>query len=335
MVRALVTGATGCVGANVVEVLLARGYTVRALRRRTSRLDALRGLDVDLCVGDVRDPASLRSAMSSCDLVFHAAAISQYWRNGPSLLYVVNVTGTRRVLAAALDCGVERVVLTSSVAALGLPRKGHPVLDETAGFNTMPGRFHYGHSKLLAEAEAARAVDAGLDVVCVNPSTVIGRRDINFVGGELLRAVQRGWFVAVPPGGMGVVSASAVGVGHVLAAERGRAGERYILNGENIKHRALVELVAAIVGGSPPLVELPATPMMLVAALARLGCRSLGLPVPGVVTQVDMSARNMYYDGSKAEQELDAPRSDAASAVREAWNWYRAEGLLQGRGTCT
>jgi dihydroflavonol-4-reductase len=265
-IRALVTGATGCVGANIVEALLARGYEVRALRRVSSKLDALAGLDPEYATGDVLDEASLRAAMAGCALVFHAAAIAQYWRNGPEAIYAANVTGTRNVLRAARAQGVQRVVFTSSVAVLGVPTwRGH-VLDESASFNLRPAQFHYGHSKVLAEAEVQRAVAEGLDVVIVNPVSVIGQRDVYFVGGEILRTAQRGLLIGAPPGGMGVVSARATGAGHVLAAERGRTGERYILNGENISHRALMTLAAEITGGRAPWMTIPRA---LMAPLGR------------------------------------------------------------------
>jgi dihydroflavonol-4-reductase len=325
---ALVTGATGCVGANVVEALIGRGYYVRALRRPTSRLDALAGLAPALASGDVLDPASLQAAMEGCDLVFHAAAVSQYWRQSSRLLYTVNILGTRNVLRAAKDCGVARVVLTSSVAALGVPTHGQPERNESAVFNWLPSRFHYGHSKLLAEAEARRATDAGLDVVIVNPSSVIGRRDVNFVGGEILRAVRRGWFVVAPSGGMGVIAAEAVGLGHVLAAEKGQTGERYVLNGENIAHRDLLVVVAEEIGGRRPLVRAPQWATRVLTVVCRAWVEALGRSCPTALSQLDLSARAMYFDGRRAEHELGLPRIGVRDAVQDAWRWYRQQGLL-------
>ncbi len=328
MTLALVTGATGCVGANIVEALLARGYEVRALRRTTSSLDALAGLSPAFAVGDVTDYDSLRSAMAGCELVLHAAAISQYWRNRADLIYHVNVTGTRHVLRAAMDAGVRRVVYTSSVAVLGLPTQRGQLLDERAPFNLLPEQFHYGHSKLLAEAEVQRFVAQGLDVVIVNPVTVIGQRDIHFVGGEILRTAAQGLLRVAPPGGMGVVSARDVGEGHVLVAERGRSGERYILNGENLSHRAVMTLAAEIVGTKPPYFTLPRSVMPPLATLVRIWNRlRQGTPLVDS-SQVTLSRYDMYFDGSKARHELGfAPRS-ARAALREAWDWYRAHGLL-------
>lgn len=326
--RALVTGATGCVGANIVEALLARGYQVRALRRASSRLDALDGLTPEWAVGDVTDEAALRDAMAGCDLVFHAAAISQYWRNKADQIYTVNVGGTRNVLRAAQASGIRRVIFTSSVAVLGIPTRPGQLLDETAVFNQRPERFHYGHSKLLAEAEVQRAVAAGLDVVIVNPVSVIGQRDIYFVGGEILRTAQKGWAIAAPPGGMGLVSARAVGLGHVLAAEKGRTGERYILNGENLSHRALMRLVAEVTGTRPPFLTLPRPLMGPLAAVVDWWNERHLSPLPMEGNQVRLSALDLYFDGRKAVGELGFPLVPAREAVAEAWAWYRDQQLL-------
>ncbi len=326
--RALVTGATGCVGANIVEALLRSGYEVRAMRRVTSRLTALDGLEVELVVGDVMDEASLRAAMEGCTLVFHAAGISQYWRSKPHLIYRVNVEGTRRVLRAAMARGVERFVFTSSAATLGLPSYPGELLDERHPFNIPAGLFPYAHSKLLAEKAVQEAVAQGLDAVIVNPVAVIGQRDIGFVGGEILRTVKRGLGVIAPSGGMGVVSAYAVGLGHRLAAERGRTGERYLLNGENVSHRRLMEITAAIVGGRAPLWTLPKRVVPGLVWLARLLNR-LRRDAPFVdETQLRLSADMIFFDASKARRELGFPPHTAEDAVREAWLWYRLHDLL-------
>jgi dihydroflavonol-4-reductase len=326
--RALVTGATGCVGANIVEALSARGYDVRALRRATSKLDALLGLDPEYATGDVLDEASLSAAMNGCALVFHVAAVSQYWRSRPEEIYAVNVDGTRNVLRAARAQGVQRVIFTSSAAVLGVPTRRGQWLDESAVFNLRPAQFHYGHSKVLAEAEVQRAVAEGLDVVIVNPVSVIGQRDIYFVGGEILRTAKRGLLIGAPPGGMGIVSAKATGVGHVLAAERGRTGEHYILNGENISHRALMTLAAEATGGRAPWFTIPRVLMSPFATLVDLWnhIRRAQPLIDG--SQLHLSARDMYFDGSKAERELGFAGGSAQASVAEAWAWYSEHGLL-------
>lgn len=326
--RVLVTGATGCVGANIVEALLKRGYTVRALRRETSSLAALAGLDPELATGDVMDAPSLLAAMEGCAGVFHAAAISQYWRNKPETIYTINVEGTRNVLQAARETGVRRVVFTSSAGALGAPVRRGALVNETATFNLPPARFPYGRSKALAEVEVQKAVASGLDVVIVNPVTVIGQRDVGFVGGEFLRAARQGKALAAPPGGVGVIAASAVGRGHVLALERGRCGERYILNGENITYRQLLTIVAEVVGARRPLFVIPRFALKTFALLVD-GARRVRRVAPLVDgNQLRLSAQKFYFDGSKAERELGLIPVAARRGVEEAWAWYQAQGLL-------
>jgi dihydroflavonol-4-reductase len=325
--RALVTGATGCVGANVVAALLARGYEVRAMRRATSSLAALDGLEPELVVGDVLDSASLAAASMGCQFVFHVAAVSDYWRAPVDRIYRVNVEGTKNVLSAALEAGVERLVFTSSVGALGLPEPGR-LLDESSIFNLPPRCFPYGHSKHLAEQAVQDAVSQGLDAVIVNPAAVIGARDVNFIGGSVIREVKRGlsWFA--PPGGMNWVDAETLGLGHVLAAERGRTGERYILGGENISHRASLETVAEVVAGRRPVLTLPRLAVGVVALLAD-GFNVLW-PGPPLFTggQARMGCVDIYCDCSKARRELTLPHVAFRAAVEQAHTWYRAQGVM-------
>jgi len=326
--RALITGATGCVGANIAEALLASGYDVRALRRPSSQPAALEGLDVEFATGDVLDPASLTAATRDCALVFHTAAVSRYWRSDRESLYRVNVEGTRNLLAAAMAAGVQRVVCTSSIAALGVPRSAGALLDETCTFNVSPHRFPYGHSKYLADREVDAAVQRGLDAVIVNPTSVIGQRDVNFVGGELLRMTVQAWFVLTPCGGMGVIGAKEAGVGHVLAAERGSRGERYILSGQNIRHLDLIRLVAEVTGGKRPLGVVP-KPLALSFAVLLRGLDRVRLnPFPLDPSQLDVGSSEIFADTTKARAALGFVGSPARVAVEEAWQWYRSHNLL-------
>ena len=326
--RALVTGATGCVGSNIVAALLARGYEVRAMRRSTSRLDALTGLAPEMVTAELLDPPSLQAALHDCDWLFHAAAISQYWRNTAELIYRVNVEGTRNLLQAALEAGVQRVIFTSSVAALGLPTEPGQLRDENSAFNLRPERFPYGHSKALAEEVVQEAVAAGLDAVILNPVSVIGERDINFVGGELLRQVNRGRLLFAPPGGTGFISARAVGVGHVLAAQKGRTGERYILNGENLTYLALLEIMAEQVERRPPFGVLPRPLIYMGAGLVDLWNSWRDQPPLVTGEQLRMSAQFLYFDGGKAERELGLPQVSMREAVAAAWQWYQNAGII-------
>ncbi|TFG73020.1 MAG: SDR family NAD(P)-dependent oxidoreductase [Anaerolineales bacterium] len=326
--RALVTGATGCVGANVVEALLYRGYTVRAMRRSSSKLGALAGLQPEIVTGDVLDVASLVQAMTDCDLVFHVAAISEYWRSSPEQIYHVNVTGTRRVLQAAAQCRIERVVFTSSVSVLGKPSYPGEVLNEASQFSHYPIPFHYGHSKVLAEAEVLQSVKKGLDVVVVNPASVIGQRDVNYIGGELITAAAKGWFFAAPSGGMGIVSAKDVGTGHVLAAESGKTGSRYILNGENIPHTELMKIVASDTDSAAPRFMIPQGVGRGAAHLLHSLTR-IGIKFPAIdPIQLYLSTFYMYFDASKAAAELGFRPQSARQAVQEAVSWYKQQGML-------
>lgn len=321
------TGATGCIGANVVAALLARGYEVRALRRGCSSLLALDGLAPELATGDVLAPQSLLEAVQGCALVFHVAAVSDYWRTPQARIYEVNVTGTRNVLDAALESGVERLVYTSSCSALGVAAHGRP-MDEGAVFNIAPQRFPYGHSKHLAELAVRDAVTRGLDAVIVNPTGVIGARDIHLIGGSLLRATKRGLAWVAPPGGMNWVDAETVGEGHVLAAERGRSGQRYLLGGENVSHRELMDTVAEVVGGRKPRWTLPRALMGTVAWLAD----GFNAAWPGTPLfsgeQARLSALEMYYDCSRARLELGFPLVPIRVAVERAAAWYGVHGLF-------
>ncbi|MBN1954498.1 MAG: NAD-dependent epimerase/dehydratase family protein [Anaerolineae bacterium] len=324
--QALVTGATGCVGANVVAALLERGYQVRAMHRATSRLDALAGLEVESVVADVLDPPSLVPAMQGCRLVFHVAAVSDYWRTAADAIYRVNVDGTRNVVDAALQAGVERLVLTSSVAALGIPSPGQ-LLDERATFNLPPHRFHYGYSKHLAEQVLREGREKGLDGVIVNPTGVIGPRDVHWISGSLLREVQNGWAWFAPAGGISWASAVDVGLGHVLAAERGRSGERYVLGGENLSHREALEVVSGLVGGRRPLFTIPFSLTNLFVGSVRVLRRVI--PIPISPEQVWLSAREIYCDSGKAARELAYLQAPFGAAVEQAYRWYQERGWLQ------
>jgi dihydroflavonol-4-reductase len=326
-IQALVTGATGCVGANTVAALLAHGYGVRAMRRASSSLQALDGLQADLVVADILDPPSLVTAMDGCQAVIHCAAVSDYWRASAERIYRVNLEGTRNVLSAARQVGVERLVYTSSIGALGVPPPG-ALLDESCTFNLPPHRFQYGHSKHLAEQAVHSAIAQGLDAVIVNPSLVMGARDVHFVGGSALREVGRGlsWFA--PPGGANWVDAETVGLGHVLALERGRTGERYILGGENLRHMEALSIVAQVVGGRRPRFTLPRGALSALALLTE-GCSRVwpGTPLFSA-DQVRLSSSDLYCQVKKAHQELGFPHMPFRTAVERAHAWYEAHGYL-------
>ena len=325
--KVLVTGATGFVGSNLAAALAARGDQVRVLRRSTSRLDALAGLPVEYVTGDILEPDTLAAAMQGCDGVFHVAAMSQYWRSDKATLYRANVDGTRCVMQAALAAGVRRVVHTSSVAALGYPPRG-VLADEAQAFPPELSWFAYGRSKYLAELEVRRAVDQGLPAVIVNPTIVLGPRDLNFVSGSLIRASVKGQLRVVPPGGSNIVHVADVVAGHLAAAERGRVGERYILGGENLSHWEAATVIAQVTGGAHPLLTLPrwALPPIarLVDAFNALSRR------PPLVTgyQILLGGEDIYVDNSKAVRELGLPQTPFRQAAADAYAWYKEQGWL-------
>ncbi len=331
---AFVTGGTGFVGSNLVAALIERGIAVRVLLRPTSSLAALAGLDFETCHGEVLgDADTLATAMAGCSWVFHTAAISDYWRHrGHRLLYRTNVDGTRNVLAAALRAGVERFVLTSSIAALGVPAPGH-VLTEADRFNVPPRRFPYGHSKHLAECELRRAVAAGLEAVAVNPSVIIGPGDVNRTESAMFVQAARGRLRVAAPGGTNFVSVGDVVQGHIAAAERGRIGERYILAGENLSFREAFATVCDIAARPGPAVVLPRWIMPVAAAAVGLVRFVVGprLPVDG--KEMRLSSACIYADGSKARAELGVPYTPFRTAARSAYDWYLENHYLPQQAT--
>jgi dihydroflavonol-4-reductase len=325
--QVLVTGATGFVGSNIAAALAARGDQVRVLRRTASRLDALKGVSIEFTLGDILDPDSLLAAMQDCEVVFHVAATSQYWRSSRETIYRVNVEGTHNVMQAALATGVGRVVHTSSVAALGYPPRGGTA-DESQVFAPELSWWPYGHSKRLAELEVAKAVEKGLPAIIVNPTIVIGPRDINFVSGSLIRASARGQLRVVPPGGSNMVHVDDVVAGHLAAAESGQIGERYILGGENLSHWDAAVTIASVTGGPRPWMVLP---YWTLGPLARIidTFNVLSRRPPLVAgEQVLLGGETFYVDNSKAVHELGLPQTPFRQAAADAYAWYRENGLL-------
>jgi dihydroflavonol-4-reductase len=328
--RALVTGGTGCVGSNLVAALVARGITARVLHRTQSSSLALHGLIYESAIGDILGTqADLIEAMAGCEWVFHVAAISDYWRyQNPQLLYRVNVEGTRNVLEAAQRAGVRRFVFTSSLAAMGAPAPGQ-LLNEASSFNLNPKAFPYAHSKHLAEIEVRRAVDAGLNAVIVNPTGVIGPRDVNRVGGSFIIEAAKGRMRFAPPGGLNFVAVEDVAAGHINAAERGKTGERYILGGENLAFQAAFSMMCEVVGRPSPAIVIPGWALPLVATLVTGARRVCGNCVPVDANQVRLSAVRIYADTSKAARDLGLPQTPIKAAVQRAYHWYRQNGYLE------
>lgn len=327
VMRAFVTGGTGFIGANLVRLLLQSGYAVRVLVRPTSCLDNLRGLEVELVLGDLSDP-DLWQQMVGCQFLFHVAAHYSLWQVDRELLYRHNVLGTRNVLAAARQAGIERTVYTSSVAAIGVGATGMSV-DETHQSSLEQLVGHYKKSKFLAEQEAIRAVKAGQEVVIVNPSSPIGPWDIKPTptGDIILRFLRRQMPFYVDTG-LNFIDVRDVARGHLLALERGRSGDRYILGHQNLTLLALLEQLAQLTGLSAPQWTVPTWLPLGVAWIDEQILASLGKKPSIPLDGVRMAKQPMYYNAAKAVQELSLPQSPLMVALRDAVDWFTTRGYI-------
>lgn len=327
-IRALVTGGTGFLGANLVAGLNEAGVRPLITRRESSSLLALEGLDYEAVLGDVlAPPEKLAGLMEGVDWVFHVAAVADYWRQDSDWLYRVNVEGTRNVLAGARMAGVKRLVYTSSASSLGLPEDGE-ILTEASRFNLKPQEWPYAHSKHLAEIEVRRACDAGLACVIVLPTVSIGPRDLNLISGSIIVEAARGLARMYPPGGSNYVAAEEVVAGHIAAADRGQVGQRYILGGENLSHRRATEIVCEIVGRRPPRIGLPAWSLGPLALAVRGARALLGNQIPFDERHVRLSGMNLYFDSAKAVEELGLQITPFREAAKNAYDWYNEHGFL-------
>lgn len=326
--KAFITGGTGFVGANIVAALNEEGISSRVLRRESSSLTALEGLDYESTTGDIlQSPAELAEQMAGCEWVFHVAAVSDYWRQEAAWLYRVNVEGTKNVLAAAKLAGVGRFVFTSSLAALGIPNPGER-LTESSQFNLHPEQWPYAHSKHLAEIEVRGAVDDGLPAVIVNPSAVLGPRDVNEISGSIVLEAARGLLRFFPPGGTNFVDVADVAVGHIAAARVGRPGERYILGAHNLSHQDVVTIVCEIAGRRPPNLRIPPWILPIAAVGVRAGRFFLGNRIPMDANQVRMSGATIYADPRKAKKELNLPQTPFKTTVQRTYDWYNSHGYI-------
>lgn len=319
--RTFVTGATGFIGANLVRLLLQEGYTVRSLVRPTSRLDNLQNLDIEIVNGDLNDPHLWRQ-MVGCQVLFHLAAHYSLWQADKEMLYRYNVLGTRNVLAAARQAGIDRTVYTSSVAAIGVDACGK-IVDETHQSPEKELIGYYKKSKFLAEQEAMQAVKDGQDVVIVNPSSPIGPLDIKPTptGDIILRFLRRQMPFYMDTG-LNFIDVRDVAWGHLLALQRGKTGERYILGHENLTLKQLLDRLSEITGYSAPKLKVPAWLPLSVAWIDEQILAPLGKPPAIPLDGVRMATKPMYYDASKAVRELGLPQSPLAGALKDAVDWF-------------
>ncbi len=326
--KALVTGATGFVGAAVARALSAAGWQVRVLARSGSNRSNLQSPAWEVVEGDLADSRSLERALEGCTGLFHAAADYRLGARDPTQLYRTNVEGTRRILSAARTAGVTRIVYTSSVATIGIPSDGSPGEERTpVAESHMIG--HYKRSKYLAEEVARDAARTGMSVVIVNPSTPVGPGDIKPTPtGQLVLDAASGRMPAYVDTGLNIVHVDDVAAGHLLAFERGRAGERYILGGEDMTLQTILGQIARLVGRAPPRIRLPYAAVLPVAYLAEGFAKISGRSGRVTLEGVRMSRKRMFFSSAKAVSELGYRWRPPLQAFEDALRWYRERGLL-------
>ncbi|MBI3826643.1 MAG: NAD-dependent epimerase/dehydratase family protein [Candidatus Rokubacteria bacterium] len=323
---ALVTGGTGFVGANVVRALLKRGQRVRVLARAGGDRRALEGAPVEIVEGDLLDRAALDRATAGADTVYHIAADYRLWAPDPRLLFRTNVDGTRVVLDAAAQAGARRIVYTSTVGALGIPKDGTPGTEDTpVSLADMVGP--YKASKFLAEEIARDFAARGAPVVIVNPSAPVGPWDVKPTPtGQMILDFLQGRMWATLDTGLNVVHVRDVAEGHLLAAERGRIGERYILGHANLSLEQICRRLAAITGQRPPRVRVPYAVAWLGAAVMEGTARLTGGTPQASLTAVRMARKHMYFSPARAVRELGLPQTDVGEALGDAVAWFREHG---------
>lgn len=323
LMKALVTGATGFVGAAVARALVRTGVEVRVLARSDSDLQNLDGLPVERSAGDLRDPASLRKAVSGCRHLYHVAAHYALWARDPSIFYDINVTGTRNLLHAAREAGVERTVYCSTIGAIGLPPGGGLGTENTpVSLAQMAG--HYKRSKYLAEQEVQKLAKEGLPVVIVNPSAPVGECDVKPTPtGQVIVDFMKGRMPAYIETGMNIIDVDDVATGHLLAMEKGRQGERYILGSKNLMLREVFEILSTLTGLQAPAIKLPRAAVLPLAYLNHWLANLTGRPPRIPLEGVKMAKYKMHYDCSKAVRELGLPQNPPDVALEKAVRWFR------------
>ena len=321
--KALITGATGFVGGAVARALVKRGIDIRVIARGGSDLQNLEGLPHELVTGDLRDQPSLRIALTGCSQLYHVAAHYALWAKDPSIFYDVNVIGTRNLLEAARDVGTERIVYCSTIGAIGLPPGGGLGTEETpVSLEQMAG--HYKRSKYLAEQEVLKLAKAGLPVVIVNPSAPVGAADVKPTPtGQIVVDFMKGRMPAYIETGLNIVDVDDVAAGHLLAMEKGRTGERYILGGKNLMLREVLEILSRLSGVKAPTIELPRLAILPLAYLNLWVANMTGQPPRIPLEGVKMAKYKMHYNCSKAIRELGIPQTPPEVALEKAVRWFR------------
>lgn len=325
--RVFITGATGFIGGHVARQYAAQGAVLRLLTRQTSRLDSLNGIDAEMVKGDLREPEKLRSALTGCDALVHVAADYRLWVRDPEQMYAANVDGTLELLRLAREVGIQRVVYTSSVATMGFKADGTIVNEETpVALADMIG--HYKRSKFLGELEAIQAARAGQHVMILNPTTPIGAGDAKPTPtGRIIVDFLNKKFPAYVDTGLNLVDVDEVARMHVVALDRGTPGERYILGGENLTLKQILDRMSAITGLPSPTMKVPHAVAMAFAFFDEtLTGKLRGKEPRATVEAVRMGKKMMFASSNKAEQELGFKILPVYPALRSAIDWFVAHG---------
>ncbi len=325
--KVFLTGATGFVGSHVARAYASQGAKLRMLTRSTSNLASLQGIDADLVVGDLCAPEALRTALAGCDALVHVAADYRLWVPEPASMYKANVEGTRDLLRLAREVGVQRVVYTSSVATMGFT-KTSTIVDESTAVSEADMIGHYKRSKWLAEQEAIAAVRAGQHIIILNPTTPIGSQDRKPTPtGRIVVDFLNRNFPAYVETGLNLVDVREIARMHVVALERGTPGERYILGGENLTLKQILDRMAAISGLPSPSMKVPHAVAMAFAFFDETITGKLrGREPRATVEAVRMGRKMMFASSAKAERDLGFEAKPVEDALRSAMEWFVANG---------
>jgi dihydroflavonol-4-reductase len=327
--KAFITGATGFVGSHVARALAQQGADLRLLVRPSSRTDNIADLRAEVMLGDLREPESVKTAMRGCEFVFHIAADYRLWVRDPEQMYRANVEGTQAIIRAAQECGVRRVVYCSSVATMGFTTTSE-IVDEDTPVSLADMVGPYKRSKFMAEQIALEAGRKGANVVVVNPTTPIGEYDIKPTPtGRIIVDFLKRKFPAYVETGLNLADAKEVARGHILAMEKARPGERYVLGGENLTLKQILDKLAALTGLPAPTMKVPHAVAMGFAALDQFFTGViLGKEPRATIDAVKMGRKMMFASSAKAERELGYRSLPVEDALRRAVQWFQEHGYV-------
>jgi dihydroflavonol-4-reductase len=327
--KTLVTGATGFIGSNVVRELIKRGEDVRVTLRKNSDTRNIDDLDIEKVYCDIRNRESVKNALNGCDILYHVAAYFSHWSPNIKLFYDINVEGTKTLLEEALSQGLEKVVYTSTSNTIGSHGAGNYVTEE-AEFNGWEAKDHYAISKYLAENEAKKLCEKGLPLVIVNPTLVIGVRDLKPTpSGALIVDIANRDMPGYIEGAINVIDVEDVAQGQILAAKKGRIGERYLFGNENLFVGEFFNLIAEIAGVKAPKMKIPYRLAILLGYFFQFGARITKKEPIVSVSQVRLGKMGEHFNCSKAINELGLPQTPIKETIKKAIDWYTKNGYIK------